>query len=217
MCSTAHKSRALRAAILLLAALPASAQEVGEHSTAFFVPELLGAATFDVTFEGRFDEVLEDGHLGLPSNALKFHAGYLHYLEPHGRLAVGGYLGGGFSLVDDPERPQVVRLDAGATVRLRGISADFFHASLAAFVEGGPLLLDRAPPGAETEETRALRWATGVEIGPGLLWFLDPYIFGESLARLGVESVHFGGQQVWSVFAGMRLQFDFALRRGLPW
>lgn len=177
----------------------------------FFVPELRGAITVDVTYEGRFEAVLTDDSHGLPPGAVRLHAGYLHYLDGHGRAAVGGYVGGGASVGEDPVYS---RADAGALVRLRGIGDDFFHVSLAAFAEGG--LLSSRARAAECETCDALgtRLASGLEVGGGVLWYLAPYVFGEYAARLGVETTRLDGRSVWALYASMRLAFDFALRRG---
>ncbi len=184
-----------------------------ETAKVYFVPELRGSITVDVTYEGRFDGVLTSDTHGLPSEAIRLHAGYLHYLDGHGRAAVGGYLGGGATV---GEGPVSSRADAGALFRLRGISDEWFHVSLAAFAEGG--LLSSRARAAECETCDALgtRFASGLEVGGGVLWYLAPYIFGEYAARLGVETVRLDGRSVWAVFGAMRLNFDFALRRGEP-
>lgn len=193
--------------LLLLAALASPAVE---SAKVYFVPELRGAVTVDVTVEGRLDGVLDARRHGLPSESLRLHAGYLHYLDGHGALAVGGYLGGGAGLSDGPSS---TRADVGATLRLRGISADFYHVTLAAFVEGGLLASpERAEACEETCEALGTRYAGGLEMGGGVLWYLSPYIFGEYVARVGVESLRFDGRSVPTLFASMRVVFDFAIR-----
>ena len=179
-----------------------------ESQATFFVPALPGAITLDLMLEGH--GLLGDPVHGLPTTSVRFDAGYLHYLDGHGRAAVGGYVGGGASVGDDG--PAYARVDVGATFRLRGISDNFYHGTLAFFGEVGLL----AAPGRAVEcpecETVASRIAGGVETGVGLLWYLDPYIFGESVARLGVESVRLDGRRVTAVFAALRLALDFTFR-----
>ena len=190
----------------------AHAQDVqmgaGAHQTVFFVPQLSGAVTFDVGAQGRIDGFLQEDTHGLPTDSMRLHLGYLHYLEPHGRWAVGGYLGGGFSLPDtNPDAPTVGYFDVGTTLRWRGISDDFVHWTVGLFAEAGPLHLS----GSELDGL-AFHWAAGLENGPGYLFHLSPYVFGELLARVGVESIYIDGRRVTAVTAGLRLVFDFALR-----
>ncbi len=170
----------------------------------YFVPELRGAITFDLNYEGRIGGVLSDTRHDLAAEVLGIHAGYLHYLDGHGALAVGGYLGGSGSVGDGPVH---TRAEAGTAFRLRAISADFYHLTLGAFAEAGLL---------STRESLGSRFAGGLEMGPGLLWFLDPYVFGEYVARLGVETVRMDGTQVPVVFASMRIVFDFCIRGSRP-
>ncbi len=198
--------------ILALLAVPALAgiggTEVSAPATALFVPAFHGAVTFDAALEGRFPEALDE-YSGLPDKALRLHAGYLHYLDGHGHAAVGGYLGGGLGLGDDPAYSGA---ELGVAFRLRGISDAFYHATASLYGEVG-LLTSKARgidcPGCDT---LAPRYAYGLEIGGGLLWYLDPYIFGEYVARLGLETVRFEGSHLTTVYAAMRVNFDFAIR-----
>ena len=205
---------------LLLTALlgPAAAQPspVQGGETLLWVPRLTGAWTFDVGGESRLFPVGDGDEAPTPEAHLRLHVGFLDYLDGHGRLAWGGYVGGGFSLESDqqPRPADSSRLDVGLWLRTRGISNDFVRGSLGIFVEGGPQFLGEplGPRGARDD----LGWreAGGVEMGFGLLWYLDPFLFGEALFRLGIESTRVGGASYTAYFAGLRLNFEWAQRAG---
>jgi hypothetical protein len=202
---------------LLMLTSPAAAQGLaGDTSEALlWVPHLKGALTLDLGGETRFPAVLGDAEPAVPEEWLRLSVGYLHYFDGHGRLALGGYLSGGLSTGSDqaPEPNDAHRLDLGVALRSRGINRDFVHGTLGLFAEAGVQFAGEPLPGGPGDEL-AVRWAGGVEAGMGLLWLLRPYVFGETLFRLGVESVSFGGARHTAVFGGLRLQFDWALRTG---
>jgi hypothetical protein len=82
---------------------------------------------------------------------------------------------------------------------------------LGVFAEAGPVFPREAPPEGASDAT-GVRWAAGVETGPGLLWFLDPWFFGDVSGRVGVQSLTVAGGDSVMLFAGMRLTFDLAHR-----
>ncbi|MCA9538155.1 MAG: hypothetical protein KC620_04675 [Myxococcales bacterium] len=191
-------------------------QATVERASLPFVPAFFGGVFGDMTIEARFDGWLADDDVPFDADALTFHLGYLHYIDGHGRLSLGGYLGSAWSRDEGiAETVGFKRLDLGALVRLRAISDQFLHWSAAAFLEAGPVWLDRVPEGRSGDV--AARWAFGVETGPGLLWHVAPYLFAETLGRIGLESSHYGGVQVWTVTAGLRIAFEYGVRgRDLP-
>lgn len=199
---------------LLLLAAPALAQEGAERERLLRVPHLTGAWTFDVGGETRFPSVLDEPEPSIPEEWLRLHVGYLHYLDGHGRVAWGGYLGGGFSLGSDqvPVPNDATRLDLGLALRLRSISHDFVHATVRVFAEVGVQFAE--PVLGRVDDDLAVRFAGGLETGVGLLWLLDPYVFGETLFRVGVETIDYADQRYTAVFGGLRLQFDWALQTG---
>ncbi len=193
--------------VLLFAALVAPTVE---SAKVFFVPELRGAVLLDVTLEGRLHGIIDDDRHGLPRESIRLHAGYLHYVDGHGAVGVGGYVGGGASLSGSPA---YTRADVGAIVRLRGISADFYHVTVGAFVEGGLVASPaRAEACGETCEALGTRYAVGLEMGGGVLWYLQPHVFAEYVGRVGVESLRFDGRSIPTLFAALRVVFDFAIR-----
>lgn len=208
---------ALTAAPLGAAWAQSSSLSGGERL--LWVPRLTGAWTFDLGVETRVRPLGSTEEVFTPEEHLRLHVGYLRYLDGHGRLAAGGYLGGGFSLGSDqqPAPPDSLRLDLGLWVRLRAINADFIHIPLGLFIEGGPQLLgDPTVPTGRFGEGEDVAWrvGAGLEMGFGLLWSLDPYLFGETLFRFGVETTHLGGRNHPAFFGGIRLNFDWAQRAG---
>lgn len=182
-----------------------------------FVPELAGAVTADIGYEGRLDGIVDATRAAIPETALRLGVGYLHYLDASGAAAVGGYVSGAVGVVKGAaDWPDSVRFDLGASYRRRFITPDYFHWTLAAFGEVGVLhtyQADAAPAvAADAPLATAVRWALGVEVGPGLLFHLDPYVFGEFVARLGVERTAFADLEYTALFAAFRFNFDFALR-----
>ncbi len=214
----------LRALLLttVCLALPWSARGQGDAAridraaTLLWVPALWGAVTVELGVEGRFPGVLGGEGLALPTELLKGGVGYLHYVDGHGRLGLGGYVVAAFSLPGDAGGERLTRLDVGLAARRRFISHDFFHLTLGVFTELGPVVLQDRPVdpegGVVPEDASGVRWAAGVETGPGLLYHLDPFLFAEVVARLGVEAVHLEGVTEWTVIGALRVVFDFTLR-----
>ena len=192
----------------------------GQRATLLWVPALWGAVTLDAGLCGRFPRLLAQPAHDLPTQLFQANVGYLHYLDGHGRGAVGGYVGAAFSLPEDLPGPRITRVDFGAAARLRGISPDFFHFTLAGFAEVGLLVVQDRPVdplgGAVPADAAGVRWAAGVETGPGLLYHLDPFLFAEVVGRLGVEAVHLEGLTTWSIIGGLRVVFDFTVRGRPP-
>lgn len=193
----------------------------GQRQVMYFVPELLGAATLDLQLTNRFDGLVDGYDLGLPAVGGDFAVGWRHYLDPWGQAALGVNVGFGFqSDSDDPRRPSVYHPRVGLSGRLRGLSEDFLSFTLGLYVEAGPVLLDGGLPPPDFPDLAGASsggaWAVGIETGPGKLFWLSPYIFGEVTARIGLESVRIGGVTVNSLTAGLRLGLDWALLDSTP-
>lgn len=209
---------------LAQAELPVPTFEAPQTDQALFVPRLKGAFTFDAALESRLHPWARP-EVFLPEDQLAFHLGYLHYLDHAGRLAVGGYLGGGVGLESQraPAPPTHGRLDLGVVLRLRALSPRFFHGAFGLWGEGS-LIAPSAPradqrpavgtPASEAAGDWLPRVAGGVEVGFGLLWFLDPYLSGEVLFRFGVEAVVADGVTHPALIGGIRFNFDWAQRLG---
>lgn len=210
--------RAAAPAAVLLAACVAGAQPspIQGGETLLWVPRLTGAWTLDVGADSRLQPLGDGTEPPLPEANLALHVGYLDYLDGHGRLAWGGYLGGAFSLESDqqPRPADSLRLDLGLWIRARALSPDFVHGALGLFVEGGPLFLGEPLGPIGDQSDLAWRVAGGVEMGFGLLWYLSPYLFGEALFRVGAEATRVGGATHTTWIAGLRLNFEWAGRAG---
>lgn len=198
------------AALLAAAALVAGRPRPGHADPAgrtvlLFVPELDGALDFGVEARSAIERfALTDTAPAATPTVVAGHLGYRRYLEPHGRVVLGGYLAAGIG-TEQPGRVSTVHLDAGVALHLRAVSPDFFYWVFGGFAEAGPVL-PRGDRGA------GLRWAVGLESGPGLLWFLDPYLFADVTGRIGVQSIRLAGVEHTALFAGLRMSFDLAHR-----
>ncbi|MCB9538164.1 MAG: hypothetical protein H6704_18060 [Myxococcales bacterium] len=192
------------------------AARIDRAATLLWVPALWGAVTVEFGVEGRYPGMLGDERLTLPTELLKGGVGYLYYVDGHGRLGLGGYVVAAFSLAGDGGGERLTRVDFGLAARRRFISHDFFHLTLGAFTEVGPVVLQDRPVdpegGVVPEDASGVRWAAGVETGPGLLYHLDPFLFAEVVARFGVEAVNLEGITEWTVIGALRVVFDFTLR-----
>lgn len=185
------------------AAAQTTTVDAGGYAAYVWVPELTGALTLGLGFEGRLDGAAFADDSPLLEDALRLDVGYLRYLEGHGRIATGGY-GALVVGIPDGEGERFGRIDLGGLVRLRGASNDFDTGTVALFGEVGWL------PGQS-----GLRFAGGIEMGPGRLWYSDPYLFGEILGRLGVSRIRYSDRDDTLIFAGIRLVIDVTQRRGL--
>lgn len=208
------------AGALLLALAPANAAPLdvnggGQRQVVYFVPELLGAFALDLSLTNRFDGFVEGYDLGLPALGGDLGVGWRHYLDPWGQAAVGLTLGLGFQHASDDRKPEVLHPRLGVSGRLRGLSPEFLSFTLGLYAEVGPVFLDGGRPPADfpqlAGESRGLAWSVGVETGPGKLFSLAPYVFGEVVARIGLETVQIGGVEVHSLMGGLRLGFDWAV------
>lgn len=185
-----------------------------ERAVIYFVPQLLGALSFDLAAGQRFDGLVDTYDLGWPSTAFEVAAGWRHYLDPWGQAALGLNLGYAFQPSGDADAPTVHHPRLQLTGRIRGFSETFTGFSMGAFADIGPVFLSggRAPADfpALAGESTGLSWSVGVETGPGKLVGMGPYVFGEITARIGLEVADVGGIQTRSVVAGLRLGFDWA-------
>ncbi len=201
---------------MLLLALLLSPLDGERHARAFFVPPFWGAFTLDVGLDGRFDGVVQETDHNLPEQSLRVGAGYLYYLDGHGTWSLGPYLSSGLAFGDEARAP-TASVDLGLRLRRRSLNATYQFISLGAWVEGGSMVVGQPGPCSSDPQctpspsSRGWRVAAGLETGPGLLLFLDPYIFGELVARVGVETVYLDGR-VTALTAGLRMAFDFGLR-----
>lgn len=202
---------------VLSAPIDLSTPHGGQREVMYFVPELLGAFTFDAALTSRFDGTIDGYDLGLPGLGGDFGLGWRHYLDGWGAAALGANVGLGFWHAQDDRRPEVLHPRLSLQGRLRGISPTFLTFGLGVYAEAGPVFLSggRPPPdfpdlaGAE----RGFSWSAGVETGPGKLVSLSPWVFGEVMARVGVESTTIEGRTVSSLTAGLRLGFDWTVLR----
>lgn len=192
----------------------------GQRQVVYLVPELLGGFALDLSLTNRFDGVVEGYDLGLPALGGDLGVGWRHYLDPWGQAALGLTLGLGFQHTADDRKPEVLHPRLELSGRLRGFSPEFLSFSLGVYAEVGPVFLDggRPPPDFPqlAGESRGLAWSVGVETGPGKLFSLAPYVFGEVVARIGLESVRVGGVEVHSLMGGLRLGFDWAVMDPSP-
>lgn len=214
----------LLAALLTLLAVvasagPASAQgeinsggPIGQSASLVFVPPFYGAVTLDLGLDARFDAVLGD-RSALESNAPSIGLGYLHYLDGHGRTALGGALRLSHSArigEDFARQSAYLGLDLRLEARWRSIDVHFAHFSAAPFVDLGLVWPREAiDPGGGGPFGRV---ALGVAIGPGGLLHADPYLFAELIPHVGVAVTRIDGVNEWALIGGLRLRFDAAIR-----
>lgn len=197
----------------------AAAQQIGadgsERATVFFVPAFYGGLIVDTAFETRFEGVLGDD-TRFAGDAFGASVGYLAYVDGHGRLAVGGSLGGALSLdAVQPGDSRFGRLDLRLDARYRVQNARFAHWSLEGFAELGGLW-PIGPP-ADMHADPGLRWAVGIGVGPGTLFNTSPFLFGELVSFLAIESIEHPDARGWSLLAGLRIRIDYGIRgRDLP-
>ena len=197
------------ASLSLLAAI-GSACRAQERVTILVVPPLRGAVVVEAGLEGRLG-LLRPPVEALPETLFRGQLGYLHYLRPHGQLALGGVVAVASSLADGAEPlPEIARVDFSAVLRARPTSVDFFTWTVGAALEGGPVVIRHRPGGAR--DSLGTRVAAVLETGPGLLWHLSPYLFAQSLGRLGVEWAEVDGERSFTVIGGLTLTFDLAFR-----
>lgn len=186
----------------------------------YFVPELLGAVTFDATLTNRFDGLVDGYDFGLPPLGGDFAMGWRQYLEGWGQAALGANLGLGFQASGDDREPLVLHPRVELTGRLRGLSPEFFSFGIGVYAQVGPVYLDGGQPPDEFPElagaSSGWSWAVGVETGPGKLVNLAPYVFGELSARIGFEVIRLRGLEVHTVTGGLRLGFDWAFLDPTP-
>ena len=192
----------------------------GQRQVLYFVPELLGAATLDLALTNRFDGFVDGYALGLPEVGGDVALGWRHYLDPWGQASLGLNVGLAFQVARDERRPTVYHPRLGFGGRLRGLSEEFMSFALGVYAEAGPVLLEGGLPPPDfpelAGEASGLAWSVGIETGPGRLFFLSPYVFGELTARIGLESVLVGGVSVQSLTGGLRLGFDWAVLDPTP-
>lgn len=213
-------------ALCLLAGLglspaPLSLSPGGEqHVRMLFVPELSGAFDLNLGFRQRFDGILEGRDLNLPPLAIDLGLGYRRYIDPWGRLSLGGDLGVGLGPTQAEGQASTVHPRLELQLRARGFNDDFQSFALGLYAEAGPLVLrgDAVAPPPDFPELSGrgtgVQAGFGLETGPGLLASLAPYLFAEASGRLGVEIVSLGGFEVWSVVAGIRLGLEWAQLSG---
>jgi len=190
------------------------------HQTALWVPSLFGEWAFRVGVDSRLELGAPDALL-LPSTTGRVDAGYRIYLDDRGRFGLGAYASGGLSLplTADVDRGDVKGLGGGVTFQYRAMHEEFIYVAFGSFIEASALRWSGGAtplPGAALPEAGGdgLRWAVGMEVGPGLLWWLDPFVFGESTVRFGLEYVRIGGAELTSALFGWSLGSDVASRRG---
>ncbi|MEZ4435573.1 MAG: hypothetical protein R3F65_24480 [bacterium] len=194
------------------AAQVSSAGAVGESASLTFVPPFHGAVTVDLGFDARFDSVFGDIS-ALEATAPSLGLGYLHYLDGHGRTALGGALRFSRSAAvgqDLPRQSGFTALDLRLEARWRFINVHFAHLTLAPFVDLG-LVWPEVPiePGGDGPFPRAV---VGIGLGPGGLLHADPYVFAELVSHIGVSVTPVDGVAERAIVGGVRLRFDFGLR-----
>ncbi len=194
--------------------------EEPERRVALWVPPLRGevGARFGVDSRLALGDAEE---LLLPGTMARLDAAARLYLDPRGAFGVGLYGGGGVEL---PLSGQEVggtlsQLGGGISFQYRAISEDYLYAVFGSFIELHHLTWQAsALEPWETADPRlpgrdgGLRVAVGIELGPGLLAWLDPYIMGESVVRFGLEYARFGGAELTSLVFGWSLAMEGALR-----
>lgn len=189
-----------------------SAGPIGQSAQLVFVPPFYGAVTLDLGLDARFDTVLGT-RSALESNAPSLGLGYLHYLDGHGRAALGGALRLSHSArigEDFARQSGYFGLDLRLEARWRFIDVHFAHFTAAPFVDLG-LVWPREPidPGGGGPFGRV---ALGIGIGPGGLLHADPYLFAELIPHVGVAFTRIDGVNEWALIGGLRLRFDAAIR-----
>lgn len=204
-------------ALLGVLAAPAAAQDlsaggVGQGASLVFVPPFHGAVTVDLGLDARFDTVLGDLS-PLESTAPSLGVGYLHYLDGHGRHALGGALRLAYSAPighDFARQSGYLAVDLRLESRWRFINDHFAHLTVAPFVDLG-VIQPRQPldPGGDAPLPHL---AAGVALGPGALVFGDPYVFTELVTHIGVGATRIDGAWHYALTGGIRLRFDFGLR-----
>ena len=94
------------------------------------------------------------------------------------------------------------------------VNARFYNDQFWFFNVGGVAVVDAlrytALNGAEEWGWRA---GLGLETGPGLLWFLDPYLFGETAGYIGFDYTQIGDLGGWGISGRFSVRFDWAIRK----
>lgn len=175
---------------------------------ALWVPRLLGETVVRAGIDSR---VVLGGASSERVTSAHADAGYRLYFDDIGQFGVGVYATGLSSL---PLDRALVGLGGGASFQYRAMGEDFIYAAFASFVEAGAVWGTPETAGSEGEGGSGLRLAFGTELGPGLLWWLDPFLFGESTVRFGLEYTRVGGMELTSVLFGWTLSVDVATRAG---
>lgn len=178
---------------------------VGEAASAVFVPAFFGGVTLDAGYETRFPGVLGD-ETPWATDAISAGLGYLAYVDGHGRTGLGGSLRAAYALDPLlPGRTRFTRLDLRLESRWRFQNARFAHGAVSTAVEIGALL-----PADDSDPV--LRWAVMLGTGPGLLFNSHPFLFGEGIIHLGLESLQHPTGTAYAIIAGLRLRIDYAIR-----
>lgn len=190
----------------------------GESQTVLFVPPLEGAVLLGAGLHSRVPLAQTVRAPDTMAGAL---LGGRWYLDQVGRVAVGAHVRGSLSLPETGSAPALARhesfwgVDGGLHLQLRGMNEAYIYGLLGLVVELGvmghdgdadPLDPLRVPGSGGT------RWYVGLESGFGFLGYLDPYIYGESGVRLGLEWLDFSGAQITSLHFAWEVRLDFAWR-----
>ncbi len=222
---TARPGATSLAAILAVASLATAAQAQGvspsmsaeEGTSVLFVPALQGEFVTGLGVESRL--ALSDEIARMPGTMATGALGYRHYFDDEGRFGLGGHLAGGLTLPleGDIAPGPFTSLSLGLSFQFRAMNPDFIYALIGAYVEFGGVWgpepgAPSTPEPQPAPESQGYRLVVGVEGGFGFLGYLDPYIFGESGVRFGLEFLTLGRAEITSLLIGYQLRVDFVTR-----
>jgi hypothetical protein len=185
--------------------------------TVLFVPSLSGEVFGAAGVQSRLP-VSDPNRLVLPTTTALAHLGYRKYLDDRGQFGIGLYANGGVSLPDSaaPAAGRATAIGGGLTFQFRAMNPDFIYLTFGSFVEASALTWKDQPPpqlpDIPAPHEEGFRLAVGIESGPGLLWYLDPTLFGESTVQFGMEFVKMGQAELTSILIGWKLVLERVVR-----
>lgn len=184
------------------------------HQQVWFVPRLAGSLAIDASLLQSF--ALGRSTNSHPTTSAGVSIGWRHFFDGHGRRSLRAFVsydrGGVF---DGGIEGSSNRIGGGLALTARGISESWVFGTLSWYADASALIVDpvdRPLLGVSDEPEAGFQVGSGLEATFGSLIVIDPYLFAETGASLGLSHVSLPSGDAWELWGRWLVRFDWAAR-----